>query len=288
MAKAPQKLAFLAVLLACQALPARAQLAGAVLAKGSGLYFDTYLAFQKAYGRPVVPFDLSENRDPKLPGSLRVVAAFGTRAAALEYPKGVTVIYALAPTYTPDLPGPDFIRISPLPEPGSAVATYLRLQPGLKRLAVFYSPGNFDFYLDNLGAAAKAAGIEVLRVQLSSPTDFPSVLRSLLGRIDAFWLLPDPALIDMTSLNVLGEFSCSNKIPFYAPSCGLTNYGAAAAFAPGYRQTGAAVASALKTVLAGGKLPGLIFPAEAVLTINADAIRKCGLPLVLAPEGKGK
>ncbi len=286
MAKATQKLAFLAALLACLSLPAGAQRTAAVLAKGSGLYFDTYLAFQKAYGRPVVPFDLSENRSPELPGGLRAVAAFGTRAAALEYKKGVTVIYALAPTYTPDLRGPEFVRISPLPEPGSTLATYLRLQPGLRRLAVFYSPGNFDFYLDKLDAAAREAGITVVRSPLSSPADFPAALRSLLGRMDAFWLLPDPALIDLTSLQVLGEFSCANKVPFFAPSGGLTNYGAAAAFAPGYRQTGAAVASALKTVLAGGKLPGLIFPDDAVLTINSAAIRKCGLPLVLIPEEK--
>lgn len=288
MAKAPQKLAFLAALLACLALPAGAQRAAAVLAKGSGLYFDTYLAFQKAYGRPVVPFDLSENRNPELPGGLRVVAAFGTRAAALKYPKGVTVIYALAPTYTPDLPGPDFVRVSPLPEPGSALTTYLRLQPGLKRLAVFYSPGDFDFYLDKLDAAAREAGIKIVRSPLSSPTDFPEALRSLVGRIDAFWLLPEPALIDLTSLHVLGEFSCSNKVPFYAPSGGLTNYGAAAAFAPGYLQTGEAVARALKTALAGGKLPGLVFPDYAVLTLNAAAIRKCGLPLVTPPGQEGK
>lgn len=288
MAKAPQKLAFLVALLACLALPAGAQRVAAVLAKGSGLYFDTYLAFQKAYGRPVVPFDLSENRNPRLPGGLRAVAAFGTRAAALEYPKGVTVIYALAPTYTPDLLGPDFVRVSPLPEPGSTLATYLRLQPGLKRLAVFYSPGDFNFYLNKLDAAAREAGIKIVRSPLSSPTDFPAALRSLVGHIDAFWLLPEPVLIDLTSLHVLGEFSCSNKVPFYAPSGGLTNYGAAAAFAPGYLQTGKAVARALKTALAGGKLPELVFPDDAVLTLNPDAIRKCGLPLVVPPAQEVK
>ena len=40
----------------------RAEEAAALLAKGSGLYFETFLAFQKALGRPLPAFDLSAEK----------------------------------------------------------------------------------------------------------------------------------------------------------------------------------------------------------------------------------
>ncbi len=272
-----------ALFLLCAAT-AQAQEAAAVLARGSGPYFETYISFQKSMGRPISPFDLEENAAPRLPAGLRVAAAFGSRAAALKYPKGTRVVYALAPGFHSDDKNCRFTRISPLPEPGKALTVYKRLQPGLRRLAVFHLKCERDCYIEALAAAAEAAGMEILPVPLSSPEEFPGTLRTLLGRIDAFWLLPEPALIDRTSLMVLAKFSCSNKIPFYAPAAGLLPVGAAASFAPGFAATGAAAAEAVRRALDGEDLPDNIFPAKPELFLNREIIDRCGLPLKGASE----
>lgn len=271
-----------AAALACPA-PAAAQREAAVLAKGSGPYFESYLAFQKALGRPVTPFDLSKGK-PHFHGALKVVATFGSRAAEMKYPEGVTVIYALAPGFFPDKPGRR-IRVSSLPEPGRALAAYKQLQPGLKRLTVFHLKGQDKNYTDRLAAAGEAAGVEVSEVLLSSSTEFPEALRALHGKTDALWLFPDPALISKTSLDVLAEFACANRIPFYAPSAGLVALGATAAYAPSFAETGAAAARALQAVLDGREPPDMVF-AEASLTVNRKTAAACGLSLALTGGGQ--
>lgn len=271
----------------CGTCPAAcgAQEAAAVLAKGSGLYFETFLAFQKALGRPLTTFDLSVEK-PHLPRGLKAVVAFGSKAAAYDYLSSTKVIYLLAPGYTPAGAGGRFTGISALPEPAQAVEAYLKLQPGLKRLAVFASKSSRNSYLSDLAAAAKPRGVEIVPVALGGPGEFPDKLRALAGRIDAFWLLPEPDLINKTSLMVLAEFSCSNKLPFYAPSGGLTELGAAASFAPDFSEAGAAAAGALTKVLSGQALPVTIYVDRSELTVNGTFVKKCALPVKL-PQAPG-
>lgn len=275
----PKLAAALAALLCCAA-PAAAQEA-AVLSKGSGPYFEAYLALQKAMGRPVTPVDIS-NGTLKLPPGLKAVVAFGARAADLDYPVGVKVIYALAPGYSPRGGKAGYTRLCPLPAPDDSLAAYRRLQPALKRLAVFYSPSMAPL-VAQLEAAGPRHGVEVVKAQLQSPAGLPDRLRALLGRADAVWLLPDPALVSKTSLSVLGEYACANKMPFYVPSAGLLQFGAAA-YAPDPEETGKAAARALKAVLAGEALAEAIHPANAALSVNRETAARCGLPLALPKE----
>jgi hypothetical protein len=257
-----------------------AQEAVAVLAKGSGLYFDTFLAFQKAFGRPVAAFDLSLEK-PSLHPDLRAAVAFGAKAAAFDYPETAKLIYLMAPGYMPRKHGGGATKISTLPEPAQAVAAYKELQPGLGRLAVFHSKSTRSAYIAELTAAARSRGVEIIAVGLGGPGEFPDRLRALVGKIDAFWLLPEPTLINRTSLLILGEFSCANKLPFYAPAAGLTDLGAAAAFSPNFTEAGITAAAALKKALAGEKLPSTLYVARSELTVNGAFIKKCGLPVAL-------
>ncbi len=269
----------------CVSAPAEcaAQEAAAVLAKGSGLYFETFLSFQKALGRPVSTFDLAAEK-PTLPRGLKAAVAFGSKAAAYGYPAGTKVIYLLAPGYIPAA-NSRATGISALPEPTQVIEVYKKLQPGLKRLGVLTAKANQP-YLAELTAAAKARGLELFTVELRGPQEFPARLRDLAGRVDAFWLLPEPILINKTSLMVLAEFSCSTKVPFYAPSAGLTELGAAASFAPNFTETGLTAAAELDKALSGQALPATIYVQRSELTLNEPFIKKCGLPVVLpaAPE----
>ncbi len=259
---------------------ARAQEAAAVLSKGSGLYFETFLAFQKALGRPITAYDLARD-EPDLPRKLKAVVAFGSKAASYRYPEKTRVIYLLSPGYSPETGAGRFTKISVLPAPGQAIAAYKELQPGLKKLAVFFNINSKGLYLAQLSQAAKASGVEIIPIALKGPLEFPDKLRGLAGKIDAFWLFPEPILINDISLKVLAAFSCSNRIPYYAPSGGLSELGAAAAFAPSFTSEAAAAAEALEKALAGEALPSVIYVPRAELTPNEAFIKKCGLPVIL-------
>jgi putative ABC transport system substrate-binding protein len=266
-----------ALCLFCPA-PAAAQEVAAVLAKGAGPYFETYLAFQRAMGRPVTPFDLSVDPKPRLPSGLKVVVTFGAKAAALKYPAGTTVVFTLSPGYVPG-DGPKYRRVATLPDPALALPAYKRLQPGLRRLTVFHLKGSMGPYLLKISSAAARAGIRIDPVPLASPDEFPEKLRELTGRADAFWLLSDPPLISRESMLVLSKFSCSNRVPFYAPAPGLLPLGATAAFAPDFGGIGEAAAAAVKKALAGEELPGVTYVENPKLSINFEAAERCGFPL---------
>lgn len=263
---------------------AGAQEAAAVLSKGSGLYFETFLAFQKALGRPLTSFDLSKDK-PRLQSGLKAAVTFGATAAAFEYPPKTRIISLLAPGYRPKKDGGRFTKISTLPEPAQAIAAYKELQPGLKRLAVLFKKNSAGDYAFFLAEAARPLGVEILPVGLGGPLEFPDKLRDLAEKADAFWLLPEPALINRTSLMVLAEFSCSNRIPFYAPSGGLSELGAAASFAPTFAEAAATAAAALEKALSGKPLPETIYVARSELTLNAAFVAKCGLPVKLQAAG---
>lgn len=270
-------LALLAAALPLFARDCRAQEAAAVLSKGTGLYFDAYLSFQKALGRPLQVFDLDAQKAGP-PGGLKTAVAFGAKAASFDYPRATSVIALIAPGFAPRA-GRAFSIISSFPEPAQAASAYKKLQPALARLAVLYlSPGPAA-YLADLTAAGKRLGVEIIPVPLASPDDFPAALRALRARADALWLLPEPALITKTSLSVLTEFSCAGKLPFYAPSSGLAELGAAASFAPDLADTAGAAAAALQRSLAGEKLPPVIYVPRSRLWVNEAFVKKCGLQL---------
>ncbi|MBI5743909.1 MAG: hypothetical protein HY952_05115, partial [Elusimicrobia bacterium] len=170
-------------------------------------------------------------------------------------------------------------EISMLPTPDAAVAAYLKLQPGLRRLAIFWTAYPGERYLEELRQAGKAAGLEIISARLRGPDAFPERLRYLLSRMDAFWLMPDPALITQSSLLVLANFSCANSIPFYAPTRALVASGATASFAPDFKAAGAAAARGIALMRSGQQLPAVTYVENPQLQLNTELTEKCRWPI---------
>lgn len=264
-----------AAALPCCAAPARAGDLAAVVSSQAGPYAEAYAAFKAALA---VQADLHDASSPGFepPEDARYVAAFGARAAALDYTPGVHGVYALAPVAGLK---PGWHQVSMAPPPAAALAAYRGLQPGLRRLAVFWAAYPGEKYISELRAAGEAAGVEIISARLKSADSLPERLRRLMGKMDAFWLMPDPALITQGSLRVLADFSCSNAVPFYAPTSALVLNGATASYAPDFAAAGAAAARAITTLRGGGRLPGVIYPDTAQLKVNEDLRERCRWPL---------
>lgn len=247
----------------------------AVVSSDSGPYAAAYAAFKGALGAPHDFYDVSAPGFAP-PEDILYVVAFGAKAAAAEYPAGTRLVYALAPV-TGHSRG--WHEISMAPRPAEALAAYKGLQPGLKRLAVFWAAYPGANYMDELREAGEAAGIEIISAKLKSPDSFPERLRRLMGEMDAFWLMPDPALITRSSLLVLASFSCSNSIPFYAPTYALMLNGATASFAPDFQDAGTAAARVITALRKGNKPPPVTYPERTVLRVNEELREKCRWPL---------
>lgn len=254
-------------------LPA-AELA-AVVSSGSGPYAEALEAFRAALS---IPYDLYDASSPDFtpPEDVTHIVAFGARAAAVGYPPGTHIVYALAPV---NGRGRGWHEISMLPPPAEAIAAYKGLQPGLKRLAVFWAVYPGEPYLDELHKAGEKAGITVIPVKLKGPDSFPERLRRLMGKMDAFWLMPDPVLINKNSLMVLAGFSCANSIPFYAPTYALVRNGATASFSSDFSESGTAAAKAIANIYKGEEQPQITYPEKPLLRVNGELAGKCNWPI---------
>jgi len=256
--------------------PAAAGEVAAVLSSGSGPYSEAYAAFKKTMTQPFETYDLSKP-GTEIPENTLYVAAFGAKAAALDYAPDTHLVYALAP-----VAGLGGMRheVAMVPAPAAALAAYKALQPGLRRLAVFWAAYPGEKYITDLRRAGKDAGIEIIPSRLKSGTAFPERLRALMPRMDAFWLMPDPALITQSSIMVLASFSCDNAIPFYAPTSALVASGATAAYAPEFAEAGAAAARAIMVMHDGGRLPQESYVEKVSLLVNTDLPKKCRWPII--------
>lgn len=266
--------AAISALLAAAAFHAEAGELAAVISAPSGPYNDALAGFKTALDIPFESYDASKpGFEP--PGDIKYVAAFGVRAAAIDYPPGTRLVYALAPITTRR---PGWHEISMLPAPAEAMAAYQALQPSLKRLAVFWTKYPDKRYLDELEKAGVARGIVVIPVKMKGPDLFPERLRYLMGKMDAFWLMPDPALINQSSLMVLANFSCANAIPFYAPTSALVQDGASASFSSDFAAAGAAAARAIRGIYHGEDQPAVTYPDKAAMRVNKELTDKCSWP----------
>ena len=266
-------------LLLVSASPASGAGTAAVLSSGSAAYLEAFSAFQAAYGSAVPYYDLSKNKK-ELPPGTRTVVAFGGKAANQPYPPGLNMVYCMAPGFfsknTPAA-GSRTIKISMVPEFRLLFEKLLAIQPGLKRLRVFWMVPDFETYTDAVKTEGARQGVEVTVVRAESANALPALLRQGLTKMDAFWIPPDPLIISPETLMILREFSWSNGVPFYGSTKGMTREGAAASVGISFAEMGKAAASATRLLEEGKAIPPMIFPEKVEVTLNSSAARKCGL-----------
>lgn len=265
-------------LLLASAPPAGAEDTVAVLSSGSAAYLEAFSSFQASYGSAVPYYDLSKKKKD-LPAGIKNIVAFGGKAANQTYAPGVNLVYCMAPGFfyknTP--PATRTVKISMVPEFRLLFEKLLAVQPGLKRLRIFWMVPDFETYTDAVKAEGAKQGVEVTAVRAESSEALPGLLRQGLTRMDAFWIPPDPLIISPEMLMILREFSWSNGVPFYGSTKGMTREGAVASVGVSFGEMGKAAAAAARLMEAGKPVPPMIFPEKVEVTLNSTAARKCGL-----------
>lgn len=222
---------------------------------------------------------------PELPADARVVVAIGTRAALERYPAGVEVVYCMAPGLpTPEDRAGRWARADMSPPPGQLLVRARRLQPGLRRLGVLWGSPWFEGYVAELALQARAAGVSLQAVRVSSPDEVPSALRSLKGRVDALWTPLDPRVLSPVTLSALKSFCEGSGIAYYAPAPSLIRY-AAASISGTFRGVGRAAGEAARAAAAGAPLKAQYLPSRVLVVANKTEAAAMDLPLT--PQALG-
>jgi hypothetical protein len=252
----------------------------AVLSSEAIPYREALEGFREALGRPISTARMTEGA-PKITPEIRVVVAFGGKAAQESYPDRVSLIYCLAPGTKLEVRNRQgsVIEVKMLPRAGAILSKLKEVQPGLKRLAVFSSSKTPEEDLQEMREAAPSSGIEVFSEKLNNAEELPGRLRAVFGKADGILLLPDPLLINANSLSIFKEFSWSSRIPFYVPTAGLVEHGAVASVSSTFREIGHAAGSAARRVLEGGAANKTVYPEKVDLVLNMKAAASVGLQI---------
>ncbi len=265
------------LLLAC-AVPAAADELVSVLSSRGGAYMEAFSAFQEAYGGEVKSFVLPAQK-PVTGPETRVLAAFGGKAASLDYPPELNMVYCMAPGISiKTVPrAGKTVKISMIPAFTEIFSRIKLIQPSIRRLRVFWMAPDFGAHAARIITAGAEYGIDVSVVEVGDSGVLSSRLRESMGLADAFWVPPDPLLLTPENMMMFREFSWANNMPFYGSSKGVTRGGAVASVGVSFADIGAAAAKAAIALNAGDSLPAIVFPEKVELTLNATAAKKCGL-----------
>ena len=215
----------------------------------------------------------------------RLILAIGSLAAqvAKERVRDIPVIFVMVPNpqkYA--LKGPNIAGISLDIPVGAQFAIYKSLVPTLKTIGVIYDPEKTDAMVKEAGAVAEKLGLRLLTSPATSQKAVPTALRSMLGKIDALWMVPDDTVVTPESFKFLLLAAFENNLPFIAVSEIFVEAGALASLSPDYTDVGRQ-ACHIVTEIESGRMSlaavNILPPAKVQLAINLKTALKIGLTL---------
>ena len=103
--------------------------------------------------------------------------------------------------------------------PGELLREFLAILPNAKRIGLLYDPANSSEMVGDLQVAAKAMGVTLLTVVNTNTKAVHESLRTIDGKIDAFWMLPDISVVNPVSGDLIMDFSMVTRVPIitFAP-----------------------------------------------------------------------
>jgi putative tryptophan/tyrosine transport system substrate-binding protein len=164
-------------------------------------------------------------------------------------------------------------------------ALYKTVVPNLKTIGVIYDPEKSETLITEASQAAENLGLELVKVPVSSSKKVPKALRSMLGKIDALWMVPDDTVLTTQSFRFFLVTSFEKKLPFLAISDIFVKVGALATIAPDPNEMGQQLGQLVAKIQSGQldlTKTNILPPTETNLVINVKTAEKIGL--TIAPE----
>ncbi|MFA7384302.1 MAG: ABC transporter substrate binding protein [Desulfurivibrionaceae bacterium] len=215
----------------------------------------------------------------------RLVVAIGDQA--LEFVRDlreVVVLYLLAPSAPESLPK-NFVGIEMRIQPSRQLAAINRALPKVRTIGVLYNPSKSGRWVQEALLSPVNSVQTMLFKKFDNQTSVPDALQELAGKIDAYWLLPDPQLTTPQVLGRLFEFSMRSRVPIISFSEKYLAQGAALAVTFDTADLGAQAAELGAHLARNGlnnESPSLIPPRKVRVTANTTVLKRLDVPSVLS------
>lgn len=266
--------------------------AGVVVLRSQDLepYNQAYAGFSEACSANVTQYTLGGNRASQqrmaeeiVESRPRLILAIGLGAARLakDQLREIPTLYIMVSNPKKyGLVGNNIAGVALNIPPETQFKAYDSLLPGLKTVGVIYNPENSGELIREATAVAGRMGKQLVAVAVGSQKEVPEALRSMLGKVDALWMVPDDIVVTTDSFKYFLVTTLENGIPFFAASEIFVEAGALAALSPDYvdmGRQGCQIATAIAEGRMGMAEAGSRPPRKLNLSLNLKTARKIGL-----------
>lgn len=183
---------------------------------------------------------------------------------------------------TLDRPGGNVTGSYAYADPFVLTEQILEIQPGVTEIGTLYDPSNQNItrWIDDLRAATGGHGVELVEATVSGTGDVATASRSLLGRVHAVLIGPDPAVT--AGLDAIGAAAIGDETPLYVVAGDAAIAGVLASFGADLASLGTAAADVAAQVLDGADPATTPFAApdvELEITFNESTIDALDFPI---------
>jgi putative ABC transport system substrate-binding protein len=165
--------------------------------------------------------------------------------------------------------------------PETFLSTMARLFPRAKRIGLVYSKRNTGNFVKAAKAISRSMLLEIIALENSDPGQTPALLQTLRGKIDVFWILPDPTVTTPGTIDSILLFSFQNNVPVVSFTKKHVKMGALASLSVNPfdlgAQTGEIALKKLNNSRSG--IPAFSNPQKINLSVNNTVAEKLGIPL---------
>ncbi len=213
----------------------------------------------------------------------KFIVAIGPLAAqiAKEGGQDIPVVFFMVPNpHKQGLEGKNIAGISLEVPIETQFAMYKSIVPTLKTVGVIYDPEKTGAMIAQAGVVAEKLGLQLLAAPATSQKAVPAAWRSILGKIDALWMVPDDTVVTPESFQFLSLAAFENNLPFMAVSDIFVEVGALASLSPDYTDVGRQGCQLVTEVQSNRlslKEVNVVPPAKVNLSINLKTASKIGL-----------
>lgn len=281
---------FIAALGASAVCPAPGHSCEVIVVKSADLkpYQDVLRGFKHATSCTVREAALNDGKllqdDPP-----DAVFAIGTSAfKAVKAIKGLPLVYAMVMPSETSGANSTLSGVSMDISPETYVTAIKEVFPSAKRIGLLYDPRNTRTFVGEAARAASAAGIELVVSEVRAPAEIPALLNALQGKIDVFWMIPDPTLVTSEFVDVLLRFSFEKTVPVFTFSGKYAEMGAVAALEVDPYDMGAQAGEIVNRLTATRSDAIRVYARSSHLVLNMKVANKMGIRIRDEVSRKGK
>ncbi len=164
---------------------------------------------------------------------------------------------------------------------GMEMMLFRHIFPDIATIGVLYSEKYTAEWFQSASAQAQELGVTLVGHQIEKKESLAAALTALIEqKIDAFWLIPDPAVMsDSQELQIILDRCDARKIPIFSYNEAFTQYGATLSISVDTPTIGRQAAALAASILAKEDVPERVqFPAGSYITLNLKKVTEYHLP----------